>query len=179
MTIGKDLMRVASLAILALFIAALYPRALFAQAPPNPSDLELKAAYCMGYWVDSRNWLAQSPFCSGSPDQLCTDQQRQDNERISRLTAYLFTHGWVTTNKDSTPIFFADMRGEQDAQECRRYATTPQAKECEQQQCAEQCAGGSLHVNMNVCGACMRSSCSPPACQRISACTNLDAELPF
>jgi hypothetical protein len=114
---------------LALLIALSFPAA--AQAP---TDTELTASYCLGWWTMSR-----AIFTHELADKEVTDQDRQvvsrvDNE-IARLEEYLLAKSVVLGNRNPLPFTIARQRGEDDFRRCRASAQLPETRACREQRC--------------------------------------------
>jgi hypothetical protein len=114
---------------LALLIALSFPAA--AQVP---TDTEVTASYCLGWWTMSR-----AIFTRELASKEVTDQDRQalskvDNE-IVRLEDYLLAKSVVLGNRNPLPFIIAQQRGEDDFRRCRASAQLPETRACREQRC--------------------------------------------
>ena len=75
----------------ALFVA-LWPLPLLAQGRPDPSDLELSAAYCLSYTQSFRNWFAAEGSSDPAVRKIEAEAQAETDNQIARLRAYIFAH---------------------------------------------------------------------------------------
>ena len=153
----------------ALFVA-LWPLPLLAQGRPDPSDLELSAAYCLSYTQSFRNWFAAQGSSDPAVRKIEAEAQAETDNQIARLRAYIFAHG---ASDNPRPFSIAFARGERDAQECQ----TADDSVCNQQ-CSKPCQP-SQQFSKDACIACIRACPKPPACQRGAKCTDVEAALPF
>jgi hypothetical protein len=95
-----------------------------------PTDTELTAAYCLGWWTAGRLRAARE-----RPDFL--DRARKSaardlNERIARLEDYLDAKG-AFGPRDPLPLLIARKNGEEDYSRC--VARVSEQEECIDQRC--------------------------------------------
>lgn len=172
------------------------------QAYGQASDIELKAAYCLGYERSFRIAVAQvhekaAELNTGLLNNLnATDPKvRADaqamlpssdtllqhlsekmsdlDQKIERLKDYIMSKGFSSTGGKSRPFLVANTRGERDYQDCVTQSKAPSGA-C-LSRCKLDCNSGSEQ-----CESCMVNSCSvPESCRRGYSCKDLYPKLPF
>jgi hypothetical protein len=113
----------------ALLIALSFPAA--AQVP---TDTELTASYCLGWWTTSRAIITHA-----LAGKEMTDLDRQAlskvDDEIARLEEYLLAKSVVLGERNPVPFVRAQQRGEDDFLRCRASAQLPEIRACREERC--------------------------------------------
>lgn len=138
----------------------------FADEPSPPlTDLELRAAYCMGV---NEGYVGELETGRATAKHVKEDIQAH-LATLKRLNDYLEIKGVVSGQSIPPRLSIALKHGHQDLQDCFDPAVPTKT-------CIDECprdAGGSAMPD------CYRSCLDPPACGLVSRCDKIESDLPF
>jgi hypothetical protein len=164
--------------ILLFSLALLLPGEAYAQTSSTATDLELSAAYCLGYASSARASLAQSAAASGvgeeAPEWFEKELRREFaplDQSIGRFEEFLKSKGYGPGQRASAPILLAKKRGAEDFAACSR------AVEACVGNCSKQCDGRTDAQCMTCSKSCMPAD--SPACGGEKRCEQVEKSLAF
>jgi hypothetical protein len=147
-----------AIAVVAAVIAAAMPA--YAQV----SDLELAAAYCLG-WDQETQSLANLP----------AELRAAAAARSNHTRAYLIAKG--SFESYALPVVLAMNQGKNEAQQCITQVTA-QTSQCEKLQCSRQCSTPAN--DPRGCYSCLQSCVRADICAHgRDRCDDIEKRLPF
>lgn len=176
-------MRLVSLSIILVATSILFfSQVTAAQNEVGPTDLELHAGYCLGYFQEGEPAVHkeyESTCINHQGDaRACYYEKRLDDEqnsKIIRLRSYLIAKGYYT-GREPLPITMAALRGKADYYRTLQIATTTPCPNCSAPSPSDP---KSFDATMKCVNACFDAAEGTGAFGRIRSCQQFDAQLPF
>jgi hypothetical protein len=144
---------------LAVLIALSFPAA--AQVP---TDTELTASYCLGWWRTSRAIITHE-LASRAMTDLDRQALSKVDDEIARLEEYLLAKSVALGDRNPLPFMIAQQRGEGDFRRCRASAQLPEIRACREKRCGAlrkkaENDNRSLHAWLQCTEQCRPAACT-------------------
>ncbi len=160
-----------SIVVLAFSISGSGRGAVARDIQSGPTDIDLKAAYCLNVIRDRDSW---TQICTRAPlapaiDELAKQYCHNDQKNIERLKDYLAARGYEFGERDTMPAMIAGNRGSDDVKDCMYFLDH---RSLEEDACFKKC------MAQKDSAGCFNACPVPASCQRVRKCNDLSF-LPF